>query len=107
MLRLAALAILLVTTSASATTGDLWSLYVYEQAANECGVQLTEDQEDDLDAAQLRSRVQLNLSPRDAGDLYRRAREAVRASREVACNEVLQTGSIFSAPSELSYDPRP
>src|ERR671911_240444 len=82
MLRLAALTSLLATTSANAATGELWSLYVYEQAVTECGVQLTEDQEDDLDAAQLRARVELNLSPRDAGDLYRRAREAVRASRE-------------------------
>jgi hypothetical protein len=30
MLRLAALAILLATTSANAATGELWSLYVYE-----------------------------------------------------------------------------
>jgi hypothetical protein len=94
MLRLAALASLLATTSANATTGELWSLYVYEQAVTECGVQLTEDQENELDAAQLRARVQLNLSPRDAGDLYKRARDAVRAAKEVACNEVLQTGSI-------------
>jgi hypothetical protein len=94
MLRLAALAILLATTSANAATGELWSLYVYEQAVTECGVRLTEEQEDDLDAAQLRARLELKLSPRDAGDLYKRARDAVRASKEVACNAVLQTGSI-------------
>jgi hypothetical protein len=94
MLRLAALATLLATTSASATTGELWSLYVYEQAVTECGVRLTEEQEDDLDAAQLRARLELKLSRREAGDLYRRARDAVRAAKDVACNEVLQTGSI-------------
>jgi hypothetical protein len=38
MLRLAALASLLATTSANAATGELWSLYLYEQAVTECGV---------------------------------------------------------------------
>jgi hypothetical protein len=94
MLRLAALASLLATTSANAAAGELWSLYVYEQAVTECGVQLTENQEDDLDAAQLRAWLELKLSRREAGDLYRRARDAVRAAKDVACNEVLQTGSI-------------
>jgi hypothetical protein len=98
MLRLAALATLLATPSANAAIQELWSLYVFEQAVTECGVHLTEDQEDELDEAQLRARVELNLSPRDAGDLYRRAREAVRASREDHCNELLQTGSIPAKP---------
>ena len=85
-------------TSANAATQELWSLYLFEQAVTECGVHLTEDQEDELDEAQLRARVELNLSRRDAGDLYRRAREAVRASREDHCNELLQTGSIPAKP---------
>ena len=54
MLRLAALATLLATTSANAATQELWSLYLFEQAVTECGVHLTEDQEDELDEAQLR-----------------------------------------------------
>jgi hypothetical protein len=101
MLRLAALAILLTTTSASATTGELWSLYVYEEAVTECGVRLTEEQEDDLDAAQLRARLELKLSPRDAGDLYRRAREAVRASRQARCSRRTRSSRDKSSSDSL------
>ena len=98
MIRFAASAALLAITSATVEARDLWSLYVYEHAVSECGLQLTEDQEDDLDAAQLRARVALNLSPREAGELYRRAREAVRASRKEACAEALQTVTIEPSP---------
>ena len=61
MNRFAASAALLAITSATVEARDLWSLYVYEQTVSECGLQLTEDQEDDLDAAQLRARVALAL----------------------------------------------
>ena len=98
MIRFAASAALLAITSATVEARDLWSLYVYEHAVSECGLQLTEDQEDDLDAAQLRARVALNLPPREAGELYRRAREAVRASRHEACAEALQTVTIEPSP---------
>jgi hypothetical protein len=98
MIRFVASAALLAITSANIEARDLWSLYLYEQAVTECGLPLTEDQEDDLDAAQLRARMALNLSAREAGELYRRAREAVRASRNEACAQAVQTAIIEPAP---------
>jgi hypothetical protein len=103
MMRFAASAALLAITSATVEARDLWSLYVYEQAVSECGLQLTEDQEDHLDAAQLRARVALNLSPREAGELYRRAREAVRASRYEACAEALHSRPHHDAPAGSDF----
>jgi hypothetical protein len=94
MFRIACLAALFTVTRVSAGTEDLWSLYVYEHAANLCGLQLTDDQEDDLDAAQQRTRIQMGLSRPEAAELYRRARETVRSSQQGVCSEHLQTGSI-------------
>jgi hypothetical protein len=94
MFRILAFASLFAVTTANARQGDLWSLYVYEQSVDVCGLQLNEEQEDALDAAQQRARIELSLSQKEAADLYRRARETVRASRQEICTGQLQTGSI-------------
>ena len=72
-------------TSAAASSADLWSLYVYEQAALVCGLALTEDQETELDEAQQRTRLRLGLSRPQAAELYRQARAAVLSARESVC----------------------
>ena len=79
MIRFAAFAGLLAIMSPNVAADELWSLYVYEQAVAECGLRLTEEEEEKLDAAQLRAQVAMNLSRREAGQLYRQAREVVRA----------------------------
>jgi hypothetical protein len=98
MIRFAAFAGLLAIMSPNVAADELWSLYVYEQSVTECGLRLTEEEEEKLDAAQLRAQVAMNLSRREAGQLYRQAREAVRASRQEACADVLKTGSIQRLP---------
>ena len=65
----------------------LWSLYVYEQTSQVCGFPLTEEQEDDLDEAQRRARIELSLSREKAGELYRRARETVVSAKPDVCND--------------------
>jgi hypothetical protein len=99
MIRIAALAALFAATSVNAGQNGLWSLYVYEQAVNACGFQLTEEQEDDLDSAQERARIQMNLSRKEAAELYHWAREAVTVSRQEICaQQGLLTGSIQRKP---------
>jgi hypothetical protein len=82
---------LLLTSGANATgtstfpDADLWSLYLYEQAALVCGLALSEEQETELDEAQHRARLRLGLSQPQAAELYRQARASVLAAQESVC----------------------
>ena len=99
MIRIAAFAAVFAVTSVNAEQNGLFSLYVYEHAVTACGFQLTEDQEDDLDSAQERARTQMNLSRKEAAELYRGARKVVVVSREETCSQQgLLTGSIQRKP---------
>jgi hypothetical protein len=87
--RFIASALLLFAGAASASTvpsdAELWSLYLYEQAAQLCGVALTEEEETELDEAQHHLRLRLGLSRPQAAALYREARATVLSAKEAVC----------------------
>ena len=66
---------------------ELWSLYVLEQASQVCGFEVSEDQENALDEAQHRTRVQLSVSREQAAELYRRARDRVISAQREICTD--------------------
>jgi hypothetical protein len=73
------------TARASEAHEDLFALYVYEQAAELCGLPLSEDEEMELDDAQQRARLRLGLSRPEAAHLYRKARATALSSKERLC----------------------
>jgi hypothetical protein len=90
MLRLAlssGLCVLMLTCAATADASreQLWSLYVQEHASRVCGLELSEEEEDQLDKAQDSYRLSLSLSLSEAAVLYRRARDFAISSQKLLC----------------------
>jgi hypothetical protein len=77
---------LLLTPGANAAPpAELWSLYLYEQAAEVCGVLLSEDEETELDQAQWLAKLRLGLSQHEAAALYRKARATALSTKDDVC----------------------
>ena len=86
MFRATIFAVVFTGTPSSAGDQSLWALYLQEHRTELCGIQLTEEQEDRLDLAQVKATAEMNLTRREAGELYRGARETVRESRHELCD---------------------
>ena len=82
-----ALCALLLTcaTTADASREELWSLYLQEHVSRVCGLEMSEEEEDQLEQAQDSYRLNLSLSLSKAAVLYRGARDFAISSHKVLC----------------------